>query len=295
MIRPEFPDLLLGDRLAPMTTEIGFLETDYRAAAEVYLAWSRKIHEPRGVTLVERPIVGDLETALRALLPLTSVEDRRYLFAPTASGWTAYFDSGHLGTDVQARIPVLAGTLGCRGLRMVADPVMVGNRRRAPCAWGAIMLSLYDPESVEVSPPPGVKVTISVVVDGERREYDGSNPEAHRWLPSTEPVVIQLAGEERVIRSGRTARGIEASDDGGRWVFDAYGTPLPFERPEFYGARRVRDRFPFELLREYLLALGVDAFNAEWYLPDGVATLVERVGPRVPGSQDFMLEEVQAR
>lgn len=52
---------------------------------------------------------------------------------------------------------------------------------------------------------------------------------------------------------------IVAMDDGGRWSFETSGDPLPFERLDAYERPRKRDRFPPELLHEYLLALGAPA------------------------------------
>ncbi len=37
------------------------------------------------------------------------------------------------------------------------------------------------------------------------------------------------------------------------WVFENEGNPLPFEKPERYRARRIRDRFTPEMLEEYCL------------------------------------------
>jgi hypothetical protein len=52
-------------------------------------------------------------------------------------------------------------------------------------------------------------------------------------------------------------RSIAAANDGGRWVFETFGEPFPFERLEEYKHRRKGDRFTTELLYEYLRALGV--------------------------------------
>lgn len=54
-------------------------------------------------------------------------------------------------------------------------------------------------------------------------------------------------------------RVVSASAADGRWAWDASGTPLPFEQPECYTARRKRDRFTREMLVSYLLALGIHA------------------------------------
>jgi hypothetical protein len=52
-------------------------------------------------------------------------------------------------------------------------------------------------------------------------------------------------------------RTIAASNDGGRWVFETWGDPLPFEDEAAYAAPRKSDRLPPALLLSYLSQLGV--------------------------------------
>jgi hypothetical protein len=54
-----------------------------------------------------------------------------------------------------------------------------------------------------------------------------------------------------------TRRAIVAALDGGEWVFEATGDPLPFEQPEQYARRRKSERFTPELLFDYLRELDV--------------------------------------
>jgi len=54
-----------------------------------------------------------------------------------------------------------------------------------------------------------------------------------------------------------TRRAIAAANDGGRWVFETSGEPLDFERLDQYTRRRKAERFPPELLYEYLRRLEV--------------------------------------
>ena len=56
---------------------------------------------------------------------------------------------------------------------------------------------------------------------------------------------------------GRVVRVISAADDGGRWDFMTAGSPFDFEELDRYAERRIRDRFPAELLYPYLRELGV--------------------------------------
>jgi hypothetical protein len=70
-------------------------------------------------------------------------------------------------------------------------------------------------------------------------------------------------------------RMITAANDGGRWVFETSGDPLPFERLEEYRHRRISRRFTCDLLYDYLRQLGVPLDNEPVW--EG-ARLIERVG-----------------
>jgi hypothetical protein len=89
-------------------------------------------------------------------------------------------------------------------------------------------------------------------------------------------------------------RTIYAANDGGRWVFGQSGEPFPFEKLEQYQARRVRDRFTFDMLKEYLSHLGLHPFEENFYLPDGApAWLVEKTGPVLPTYKEFTLAQAR--
>lgn len=89
-------------------------------------------------------------------------------------------------------------------------------------------------------------------------------------------VQFQLFGPEPnpILNYVRT---IGAIHDGDRWAFDTGGVPQPFEQPERYRARRIRDRFTAEMLEEYCAALGVRYFDPTFYGSRGV--LVEDTRP----------------
>ncbi len=74
------------------------------------------------------------------------------------------------------------------------------------------------------------------------------------------------------------ARRLDATYDHGRWSWHEDGEVQPFERPEYYKKRRIKDRLPPELLQEYCRALGADPFNEDWYTEEAV--LIRRV-PRM--------------
>ena len=232
--------LLLDDRWAPVTSEMGFLETDAEHAARSFAAWHRGLMERRGIAVAVHPIVGTLEQVLSALLPITTPEARRDLFIPTRSPWTAYVENGWGGTDASSAMAYMARTLGCRGLRVVAVP---HTYRKGEGRYGSVMLEVYGPHQTA-------------------------------WI--------------------NTVRVVSASNDGGPWVFHQFGEPFPFENLAQYQARRVRDRFTFDMLKDYLHHLGLSPFEESFYLPDGApAWLVEKTGPVAPTHAEFTLAQAR--
>jgi len=236
----EMKGLLLDERWAPVTSEMGFLEASAEHAARAFAAWEAGVLSSRGITAQVRPVSGSLEQALSVLLPLTDAERQRYLFMPTRSPWTAYLDNGWRGTEAWGPMSYMARTLGCRGLRVVAVPHTL---RKDKGRYGAVMLEVYGPHKTD-------------------------------WL--------------------NYLRTLYAANDGGRWVFGQSGEPFPFEKLEQYQARRVRDRFTFDMLKEYLHHLGLSPFEEDFYLPEGSsAWLVERTGPVLPTQKEFTLAQVR--
>lgn len=232
--------LLLDDRWAPVTSEMGFLETDAEHAARAFVSWREGLLAPRGMTVQMRPVSGPLESVLSTLLPLSTPESLRELLIPTRSTWTAYLDNAPRGTDAASPMAYMARTLGCRGLRVVAIP---NTYRKGTGRYGAVMFEVYGPHQTS-------------------------------WI--------------------NTVRALGATNDGGRWVFDQFGEPFPFERVEQYQARRVQDRFTFDMLKDYLHHLGLSPFEEDFYLPDGApAWLVERKGPVLPNQKEYTLAQVR--
>jgi hypothetical protein len=235
-------NLLLNDRLAPITSTIGFLQTDLQNGVEGFIHWQERIQHQRGVVLNMRHIEGHLGSTLMALLPLTSVEARRFLFVPTTGSWVAFFDNGYRGTDAIGPMAYLARTLGCRALRVVIVPHHQPKREKGHWRgrYGATILDLFGPD---------------------------------------------------VKNHSNTIRSITVMNDGGKWEFDEIGDRLPFEEAEAYKAKRIRDRFPVELLARYLRHLGLDPFDEQFYCPQAV--LVEKVGPSAPAMKEYSLEQVR--
>ena len=88
-------------------------------------------------------------------------------------------------------------------------------------------------------------------------------------------VILEVCHGNGDVRSLYSAR------DGRSWKFGAQGEPLAFEDTSRYRAKRIRDRLPPELAKEYLAALGLGTTDA-FFAPGGRARglLVHRRGGR---------------
>ncbi len=108
-------------------------------------------------------------------------------------------------------------------------------------------------------------------------------------------VMLEVYGPAQPGRSLNYVRTIYAANDGGRWVFGHSGEPFPFEQVEQYQARRVRDRFTFDMLKDYLRHLGLAPFEEDFYLPPGsCAWLIQKTGPFTTVGREYTLEEARA-
>lgn len=138
--------LLLNDKFAPITSEIGFLECSVETAAKAFSRWQESIHLQRGVVINTKKINGDLQNLLQSLLPLTSVERRRTLFMPTNSQWTAYFDNGWQGGDPASVVSYLCEVIGCQGIRAVSVPHTLNEDSGVNSGrYGSVILEVYSP------------------------------------------------------------------------------------------------------------------------------------------------------
>jgi hypothetical protein len=56
----------------------------------------------------------------------------------------------------------------------------------------------------------------------------------------------------------------------------------------------VRDRFTFEMLKDYLRHLGLSPFEEDFYLPPGsCAWLIQKTGTFAPSHKEYTLEEAR--
>lgn len=138
--------LLLGDRWAPVTSDMGFLETDAERAARALSSWQGGLWASEDITMTARPVEGSLEQVLSTLLPLSGGEKQRHLFIPTRSAWTAYVDNGYRGTDAVSAMSYLAQVLGCRGMRVGAVPHTL---REDKGRYGVVALEVYGPRQTD--------------------------------------------------------------------------------------------------------------------------------------------------
>jgi hypothetical protein len=88
-------------------------------------------------------------------------------------------------------------------------------------------------------------------------------------------------------------RSVSAVNDYGKWTFEATGSVQPFEKPDRYQARAVKNRFTPEMLEEYCSALGIRLFDGEFYGPAGI--LVKIGDPLPPEFVAISLAEAQSR
>jgi hypothetical protein len=259
--------LLLDDRLWPITSEIGFLEYDAEKLVAEYLAWHEWIERHEfdpmdlagdGVT-VEVDEGPEVEPPWERLPPGEPVFDVRNV-------------EGNLEDALHALLP----------LTMADHPRILFVPTDGP--WTAYFDNGW--RGTDAFPPMSYLATrlktrglrIVAVPPGQGR-YPASifelyGPEKREWL--------------------NFERAISAMKDGDRWRFNTSGEPLPFEDLERYSARRVRDRFPHELLDRYLQELGIQAFDESCYMPDGRAYLLQSRRPHVAELETVTLEQARA-
>ena len=237
---------LLESRYWPTTSQFGFLESDAKRAARNCRNWLSEITSHRKISCEISELVAPMSELFDRLAPLTDVEIRRYLFVPTLSPWTAYFDNGSAGAE-PARVSYLSKLLDCRGVNICCQSDTIEKvLGRELGNYGAVIFELYSAESEHIS---------------------------------------------------KLYRTVYSVNDGGRWVFDASGHELPFEDVSAYKARRIRDRFTPEMLQKYLLAIGINAFDEEFYITnkERPAYIIELVGEEFPNMRKISYREAQMK
>lgn len=155
---------LFDNTLSPTTSIFGFLELQCEVAANAFVEWQTEILQPLGDCVHLQLVKGDFKSVLARLLPLSKARSR-YLFCPTRSIWTVFFDNFWLGTDAAAPIRYLSKRCSCRGIRAVAVPHTIADRT-VDGRYGATILEVYQ--------NGGVVRTIFAANDGGKWKFGQS-------------------------------------------------------------------------------------------------------------------------
>jgi hypothetical protein len=81
-------------------------------------------------------------------------------------------------------------------------------------------------------------------------------------------VAMKRYGAELVTvfsPDGALERSVSVVNDGGRWDFDSFGVPYPFEDQSTYSNKLARSRFDRSKLERVLDGLGLPALSLAWY------------------------------
>ncbi|MBF5041331.1 hypothetical protein FGE12_02960 [Aggregicoccus sp. 17bor-14] len=154
-------------------------------------------------------------------------------------------------------------------------------------AWTAVLLS--NSRGADVTPP----VSHLSEVLGVRGALFSNVPQvedASGRVVSFGEVRFDLVSEKPGYFLNHV-RTVYVMNDGGRWVFTAQGEPQPFEEPEAYKARKVRDRFTAPMLERYARGLGIELFTPEFY--EGEAALLETGDALPPGQKELSLAQAR--
>jgi hypothetical protein len=156
---------LLGERFAPITERIGFLERGLDECVDALQRWRQNLG--RDVEL--EILTAGFPECLHSLEPLVGGARPRELFVQVSKDWTAYFDCSIRGTDADSTIPYLTRTIGCRGLAICAAPHTIGLSGVDVERMGSIQFALYGPVQTDFL---NYVRTVSASFDGGRWRFD---------------------------------------------------------------------------------------------------------------------------
>ncbi|MDP9459352.1 MAG: hypothetical protein M3Q22_03555 [Actinomycetota bacterium] len=160
---------LLGHRLAPVTSQIGFLRLPLEDAGRALAQWRRGLYGD----VDARPVAGPLPGLVRRLEPLTGGSRARELLLRTAApDWTAYLDCSLTGTDADSVVGHLSRTLLCQGLVATAVPHTLDRAGRG--RYGAVQFTLLGPLQTGFL---NIVRSVSVAHDGSRWRFDADGTE----------------------------------------------------------------------------------------------------------------------
>lgn len=158
---------LFGEKFAPITSSIGFLNASLEEASEALRAWRAKIH---GTASLER-LPGGLRENIARLEPLIVGAHPRELIVATGNPeWSALFDCGAQGGDPVSTIGFLSRTAQLQGLVVRWVPDSPGDAER-PERPGAVQFELFGPLPTHFL---NYVRTLSVIRDGKRWRFDAT-------------------------------------------------------------------------------------------------------------------------
>ena len=132
--------LPFDDELAPITTNLLFLNALAQVVADDLFGWLGDLHGANRVTRTS--LAGGLMANYRRLEPFTAGDYPRRLVVGTANpNWCAVFECGWRGADVTA-ISVLAGRLQALGVMVSSAP---GRGKATSRVWGRRQFWMYFP------------------------------------------------------------------------------------------------------------------------------------------------------
>jgi len=173
--------MLFDNIMAPITSELGFLECDAKTASHEFYSWQSQIHSKykRRRLEIEDVVEKNLGSVLGRLLPLRGGDHTKHLFIPTRDNrWAACFDNGWRGADIPTFVSVLSEKIGCRGVRAAYVPNTIKRDPSTKRGWsgnyGAVIFEVYGPKP---NPILNTLRYVSLVNDGGKWSFDiGGNP-----------------------------------------------------------------------------------------------------------------------
>ena len=184
---------LLGERFAPITSSIGFLELPLDKAMDGLERWRRS----RYSEVVTERTPGGFPGVLSRLEPLTSGGRPRELLV-SAGLWTAYFDCSLRGTDAVSAIGHLSRRMQCQGLAVRAKPHTIGSPGVRRGRAGSVQFELFGPLRTRFL---NYVRSVAVNFDGSRWVFNANGPE--------QPFEDTEAYRVRRVRDRFTSRMLE--------------------------------------------------------------------------------------
>ena len=78
---------------------------------------------------------------------------------------------------------------------------------------------------------------------------------------STDQCYYQKNHFEHISSDGKERLVMALKED--RWTFYQEGEVLPFENPDYYNNRKIKDRMNFSVIKEYLFKIGIDFYRID--------------------------------